>query len=83
VTPRRRPWWLPFVVGLACIVLGGWLIAEPFRSLTALRLFVVLGLLAGALSKMQGAAAAPRPGLARAAALVLVLAAVAVAILPG
>lgn len=70
-------------MGLACIVLGAWLIAEPFRSLTALRLFVVLALLAGALSELLDASAAPRPLLARAAAVALVVAAAAVAAVPG
>jgi uncharacterized membrane protein HdeD (DUF308 family)/alpha-beta hydrolase superfamily lysophospholipase len=83
VTARRRPWWLPLAVGLACIVLGGYLIAEPFRSLSALRLFVVFGLVAAAVSELLGASDASRPALARVSALALTVAALAVAALPG
>jgi len=45
VSARRLPWWLVLLFGVAAVVVGVWLTAEPFRSLSVLVVLVVAGLL--------------------------------------
>jgi uncharacterized membrane protein HdeD (DUF308 family) len=44
VSARRLPWWLVLLFGVAAVVVGVWLTAEPFRSLPVLIVLVVAGL---------------------------------------
>jgi uncharacterized membrane protein HdeD (DUF308 family) len=41
----RRPWWFVLLVGMACVVLGGVLIARTFDSLSVLHWLVAAALI--------------------------------------
>ncbi len=57
---RRLPWWLVLVIGIACVVLGGFLIADPFRSLTVLTWVVGAALIVSGVGEIASAATASR-----------------------
>ena len=54
---RKLPWWVVLLVGVACVVIGGVLTAEPFKSLSVLQWLVAAGLLVAALATGDGALA--------------------------
>jgi uncharacterized membrane protein HdeD (DUF308 family)/pimeloyl-ACP methyl ester carboxylesterase len=90
VAARRVPWWLTALAGAACLVLGGVLTADPFRSLRVLAALVAAALIASGLAELAasrllallwvvgGVVAAGAPGLTlRALAIVVGVALVA------
>ncbi len=62
---RHMPWWAVLILGVACVVLGVVLTAEPFRSLSVLVLLVGLAMLLTGVGEIASAGASPRPWLAR------------------
>ncbi|MGH9250145.1 MAG: lipase family protein [Acidimicrobiales bacterium] len=62
---RRVPWWTVLVLGIACVAVGVWLLAEPFRSLSVLHWLVVAGLILSGVAELATAEASPRPWLSR------------------
>ncbi len=48
-------------LGLVCVVLGVWLLAEPFRSLSVLHWLIVAGLIVSGVAELASAEATPRP----------------------
>ncbi len=62
---RRMPWWAVLVLGLVCLVLGAWLLAEPFGSLSVLHWLIVAALIVSGFAELVSAPAAPRPALSR------------------
>lgn len=73
MTARRAPRWLHLALGVACVALGGVLIADPFRSLSLLRALLAGSLLCSGGAELLEAASSPRPRLARAGGGALVL----------
>lgn len=65
VLARRLPWWLVLLLGVGCVVVGGVLTAEPFRSLSALHWLVAAGLVLSGVSELTSAGASARPLLSR------------------
>jgi uncharacterized membrane protein HdeD (DUF308 family)/alpha-beta hydrolase superfamily lysophospholipase len=70
---RRLPWRIVFALGVTCLVLGAFLIADPFRSLTVLALLVAGALVATGIGEMASAGTSPRPWVSGAAGLVWVV----------
>lgn len=62
---RRLAWWVVLALGVACVGLGVWLLAEPFRSLSVVRWLVVAGLMASGAAELASAEGTPRPWLSR------------------
>lgn len=62
---RRMPWWAVLALGLVCVVLGAWLLAEPFGSLSVLHWLIVAALIVSGFAELVSAPAAPRPALSR------------------
>ena len=62
---RRVPWWAVLLLGLACVAVGVWLVAEPFGSLSVLRWLIVAGLVLSGVAELASAEATPRPWLSR------------------
>ena len=65
VRVRRLPWWATAGIGLACIVIGGVLAAEPFRSPATLAWLVAAALALTAAGELADAPRSARPGVAR------------------
>ena len=61
--PAGLPWWVVFLLGMACVVLGGVLIARPFGSLSVLHWLVAVALIVIGVTELVSAAASPRPWL--------------------
>lgn len=61
----RMPWRAVLLLGLACVVVGGFLMVRPFTSLVVLAALVVLGLVLTGVGDSVSAEAAARPWLAR------------------
>ena len=80
---RRRPWWFSLVVGLAGVVVGAYLIAEPFRSLSVLATLVAVGLLLSGAGELAHAHESARPWLSRLAALAWIVGGVLALAWPG
>jgi uncharacterized membrane protein HdeD (DUF308 family) len=83
VTARRLPWWFSLAIGVACVLVGAYLIVDPFRSMSALRLAVGLALLLSGAGEPASAGSSQRPWPARAAAAAWLLAGLLVLSLPG
>jgi pimeloyl-ACP methyl ester carboxylesterase len=69
---RWLPRWTLLVIGLACVALGAFLIADPFSSLTVLVVLLSASLILTGAGELTAAGTAPRPRLARAGAWVWV-----------
>ena len=59
------PWWVVLALGAACVAVGVWLLAEPFRSISVLAWLVAAALILSGVAELVSAAASPRPWLAR------------------
>ncbi len=57
------PWSVVLLLGMACVVLGGVLIARPFGSLSVLHWLVAVALIVIGVTELVSAAASPRPWL--------------------
>ena len=83
-TPLFRPSrWATLVLGIAAVVVGAVLTAQPFRSLTVLAWLVAIGLVLTGLTELVMADSSPTPGWSRSVALVWIVAGVAAAAWPG
>jgi len=80
---RHLPWWLVAAVGLACVVLGATLIADPFRSLGVLSWVVGAALVVAGVGELAAAGSGTRPWLHRLAGIVWIAGAVAAVAWPG
>jgi uncharacterized membrane protein HdeD (DUF308 family)/pimeloyl-ACP methyl ester carboxylesterase len=83
VTARRVPWWFSLLVALACVLIGAYLIADPFKALSVLAAAVGVALLCSGAGELAAASRAQRSGLVRAAGVVWVLAGVLAIAWPG
>ena len=79
----RMPWWAVLVLGLACVVVGGFLTVRPFTSLAVLGALVVLGLILTGASEVGSAEVAARPWLARLVGAGVIIAGIVAAAWPG
>ena len=59
----RLPWWLVLLFGVACVVLGGVLVARPFDSLSVLHWLVAAALIVTGVAEIVSASASTRPWL--------------------
>jgi uncharacterized membrane protein HdeD (DUF308 family) len=73
VIAQRLPWRAVLLLGAACVVLGGVLMADPSFSLSALRWLVGAALIVTGLSELALAEASPRPWFSRAVAAVWIV----------
>jgi uncharacterized membrane protein HdeD (DUF308 family) len=80
---RHLPWWLVFLLGAACVVLGAVLTARPFESLAVLAALVAAALIVAGVSELASAEASPRPGLERVVGIVWMVAGIVAAAWPG
>ena len=80
---RRVPWWAVLALGLACVGVGVWLLAEPFRSLSVLHWLIVTGLILSGVAELASAQATPRPWLSRLIGVGWILVGVGAASWPG
>jgi uncharacterized membrane protein HdeD (DUF308 family) len=64
---RRLPWWFPLFVGLVCVGLGGYLVADPFKARSVLASVAGVSLLLSGAAELAYAPSTARPELARAA----------------
>jgi uncharacterized membrane protein HdeD (DUF308 family)/fermentation-respiration switch protein FrsA (DUF1100 family) len=80
---RRLPWWLVLLLGVAAVVLGGVLTADPSFSLSVLDWLVAAALILTGLSELAFAGAASRPWLSRAVAAVWIVAGIVAVAWPG
>jgi uncharacterized membrane protein HdeD (DUF308 family)/pimeloyl-ACP methyl ester carboxylesterase len=83
MTARRLPWWLPLLVGLGCVALGGYLIAEPFKARSVLAAVAGVSLLLSGIGELAAASSSCRPDLARLAAAAWIVAGVLALAWPG
>ena len=83
MTARRLPWWFSLATGVACLLLGAYLIADPFRSLAVLSLVVGLALLLSGADELASAGRTQRPWATRTAGGVWVLAGLVAIAWPG
>jgi len=73
---HRWPWWGLLLLGVACVAVGGVLIADPSLSLSALEWLVAGALILTGLSELASPEASTRPWLSRAVAVVWIAAGV-------
>ncbi len=73
---ERLPWWLVLVLASGCVVLGGVLIADPFRSLDVLAWVAGAALVVSGVAELSASGASTRPWLSRFAGLAWLLAGV-------
>jgi len=59
------PWWAGLALGAACVVVGVWLLAQPFRSLSVLTWLVAAAMILSGVAELASAEASPRPWLSR------------------
>ena len=78
----RLPWWVVLVLAIGCVVLGGVLIADPFRSLDVLEWVAGAALVVAGAAELSSSGAAPRPWLARLAGATWLVAGVLALALP-
>ena len=80
---RHLPWWLVLAIGAGCVVLGGVLIADPFRSLTVLAWLVAAALVVSGLGELVSSATASRSWWSRFVGIVWIAAGVLAVAWPG
>jgi uncharacterized membrane protein HdeD (DUF308 family) len=80
---RRLPWWAVLTLGVACVVLGAVLTAEPFTSLAVLAGLVVVALIGTGIAQILSAATTARPWLARVVGAIWIVSGVVAAAWPG
>lgn len=80
---RRPPWWVVLSFGVGCVVVGGVLTAEPFRSLSVLHWLVAAALILTGLGELASSGASARPWLSWLVGVGLILAGVLAASWPG
>ena len=61
----RTLWWVAILLGVACVSLGMWLVAAPFRSESTLRWLIAAGMLLSGVAEVASSSTARRPTLAR------------------
>ncbi len=83
VIVRHLPWWVVLSLGVGCVVVGGVLTAEPFRSLSVLHWLVAAGLALIGVSELASAGASARRWLSRLVGVGLIVAGVLAASWPG
>ncbi|MEO6654012.1 MAG: lipase family protein [Ilumatobacteraceae bacterium] len=64
-TGYRAFWWVSVLVGVACVALGVWLLAAPFRSESTLHWLIAAGMLLSGVAEVASSSTARRPTLAR------------------
>lgn len=79
----QLPWWLTLGLGAGCVVLGGLLIADPFRSLTVLAWVAAAALVVSGVAELASARASSSPWLSVVAGVVCTIAGVAAVAWPG
>jgi len=62
---RSASWKVVLTLGAACVVVGVWLLAQPFRSASVLALLVAAALVLSGVAELASAAVTPRPWLSR------------------
>ena len=80
---RHLPWWLVVVIGAGCVVLGGVLIADPFRSLRVLAWVVAAALVVTGLGELATARSSYRPWLSWLAGVVSIVCGIVAVAWPG
>lgn len=83
VLHHHRVRWVIVAFGIACIALGTWLVAAPFRSESTLRWLIGAGMLLSGLAEVASSTSARRPGLARAVGASWVFAGLVVLVVTG
>ena len=83
LTARHLPWWGVLLLGVACVVLGGVLTADPSLSLTALKWLVAAALIVTGFSELASAGSSPRPRLSRVVAAAWIVAGIVAVSWPG
>jgi uncharacterized membrane protein HdeD (DUF308 family) len=83
VIVRHLPWWVVLSLGVGCVVVGGVLTAEPFRSLSVLHWLVAASLVLTGVSELASAGASARRWLSRLVGVGLIVAGVLAASWPG
>jgi uncharacterized membrane protein HdeD (DUF308 family) len=77
------PPWASITIGVLAILLGLWLIAKPFESLQALRLYVSAGLIIAGIGEATSGRPKDMPWLSAVVGAVVILAGLAVLLIPG
>lgn len=62
---RSASWKVVLALGSACVVVGVWLLAQPFRSASVLALLVAAALILSGIAELASAEVTPRPWLSR------------------